>query len=107
LPGEKSHDEIALNVTAIQRRLSKEKITFPDLTGWELIHIREQDGVEVKTYQHDGEYITVYYEAGTPTGYWKAPVPHGQNMTTYCDKNGDGIFETILTNNPNCYYSGR
>lgn len=106
LQGEKSHDEIALNVTAIQRRISKEKNTFPDLTGWELIHFREQDGVEVKTYQHDREYITVYYEGGNPTGYWKAPA-HGQNMTTYCDKDGDGAFETVLTNNPNCYYSGR
>lgn len=105
--GIKNPDEIALNVTGIQRRRSKEVVRFPDITGWKLINGREQDGVEVKTYQNDGKSITVYYEEGKPTGYWKAPIPQGQNMTAYCDKDGDGIFETVLTNNPNCYYLGK
>lgn len=100
-------DEIVLNVTEIKRRLSKEIIMFPDITGWKLINFRQQDGVVVKTYQNDHTYITAYYESGKPTGFWIAPVPQGQNMTTYCDKDGDGIFETLLTNNLNCYYSGK
>jgi hypothetical protein len=106
-PGNRSSDEIVLNVTEIKRRLSKEVIRFPDITDWKLINSREQDGVVVKTYQNDQKYITAYYEAGKPTGFWKAPVSQGQNMTTYCDKDNDGIFETLLTNNLNCYYSGK
>lgn len=106
-PMDRSSDEIALNVTEIKRRLSKEIITFPDIKDWKLINFREQDGIVVKTYQNDHKYITAYYEAGKPTGFWRAPVPQGQNMTTYCDKDGDGIFETLLTNNINCYYSGK
>lgn len=103
----KNIDEIALSVTRIERRLTKEVVRFPDITHWKLIDAREQDGVQVKKYQKDGETVTVYYEGEKPTGFWKAPIHRGQNMTTYCDKDGDGIFETILTNNPNCYYTGR
>lgn len=106
-PGNKSSNEIVLNVTEIKRRLSKEVIRFPDITDWKLVNFREQDWVVVKTYQNDQKYITVYYEAGKPTGFWKAPVPQGQNMTTYCDKDSDGSFETLLTNNLNCYYLGK
>lgn len=100
-------DEIILNVLEIKRRLAKKVITFPDISDWKLINFREQDGVEVKTYQKNKKFITVYYEGGKPTSFWQSPVPKGQNMITYCDKDYDGIFETVLTNNTNCYYLGK
>lgn len=100
--GTRQPDEIALRVTKIERRKSEKVVTFPDITGWKLVNIKNQNGVEVKTYHNDGNTITVSYIGSRPIGFWKAPIPQGQNMTTFCDKDGDGIFETILTNNPNC-----
>ncbi|WP_419663175.1 uncharacterized protein Dvar_36010 [Desulfosarcina variabilis str. Montpellier] len=100
--GIKQPDEIAIRVTKVERRKSQNSTTIPDITGWEMVNIQNHNDLEIKTYHNGGKTIIIQYKGGQPIGFWKAPIPQGQAMTTYCDKDGDGNFETVLTNNPYC-----